>query len=68
MKNEYFQNNVIDLRILGVIGSVCISRFPLGIRHRGTRLYDTLYLFSEFEHKYGSQYYILNGNILTTRY
>ena len=28
MKNEYFQNDVIDLRILGDIGSVCIYRFP----------------------------------------
>ena len=28
MKNEYFQNDVIDLRILVDIGSVCISRFP----------------------------------------
>ena len=28
IKNEYFQNDVIDLRILGDIGSVCIFRFP----------------------------------------
>ena len=28
MENEYFQNDVIDLRILGDIGSVCIYRFP----------------------------------------
>ena len=28
MNNEYFQNDVIDLRILGDIGSVCIYRFP----------------------------------------
>ena len=28
MKNEYFQNDVIDLRILGDIGYVCIYRFP----------------------------------------
>ena len=30
MKNEYFQNDVIDLRILDDIGSVCIYRFPPG--------------------------------------
>ena len=29
MKNEYFQNDVIDLRILDNIGSVCIYRFPI---------------------------------------
>ena len=29
MKNEYFQNDVIDLRILGDIGSVCIHRFQI---------------------------------------
>ena len=29
MKNEYFQNDVIDLRILGDIDSVCIYRFPI---------------------------------------
>ena len=29
MKNEYFQNDVIGLRILGDIASVCIYRFPL---------------------------------------
>ena len=29
MKNEYFQNDVIDLRILGDIGPVCIYRFPV---------------------------------------
>ena len=28
MKNEYFQNDVIDLRILSDIGSVCIYHFP----------------------------------------
>ena len=29
MKNEYFQNDVIDLPVLGDIGSVCIYRFPI---------------------------------------
>ena len=29
MKNEYFQNDVIDLLILGDIGSVCIYRFSV---------------------------------------
>ena len=32
MKNEYFENDDIDLRILGDIGSVCIYRFPLKTR------------------------------------
>ena len=32
MKNEYFQNDIIDLRILGDIGSVCIYRFPSILR------------------------------------
>ena len=35
MKNEYFQNDVIDLRILGDIGSVCIYRFPYQTDHNG---------------------------------
>ena len=34
MKNEYFQNDVIDLRILGNIGSVCIYRFPVWNNHQ----------------------------------
>ena len=36
MKNEYFQNDVIDLRILGDIGSVCIYRFPFSSRKFGS--------------------------------
>ena len=31
-KNEYFQNDVIDLRIHGDIGSGCIYRFPLFLK------------------------------------
>ena len=31
MKNEYFQIDDIDLRILGDIGSVCIYRFPFNL-------------------------------------
>ena len=36
MKNEYFQNDVIDLRILGDIGSVCIYRFPSAVEEEMT--------------------------------
>ena len=38
MKNEYFQNDVIDLRILGDIGSVCIYRFPIQIEQNRTQM------------------------------
>ena len=41
MKNEYFQNDVIDLRILGDIGSVCIYRFPLPTSFKVSYSIDT---------------------------
>ena len=44
MKNEYFQNDVIDLRILGDIGSVCIYRFPRQTTIKSVYIFYFLYL------------------------
>ena len=49
MKNEYFQTDVIDLRIRGEIGSVCIYRFPTQIQdgdRGGTRMRGNVSSFS----------------------
>ena len=45
MKKEYFQNDVIDLRILGDIGSVCIYRFPKKSHRRRAILLTWLEFF-----------------------